>query len=178
MDNENHGKTGSGKDDGYYRSDYRLTGKFWDMFRFTKDGKPKSSLVVTSFSLSILLMALYAVLYYFLADPMEKLFGGWPHLPVVLLEAILPAIPGALVSLLLMRFIGNKRVVPLAYLWLFLYAAAMLIAMLVSLRGEADARAAFLSVFAMVVPAPVLLGGGLCLWQYSTKYRPAEPQES
>jgi hypothetical protein len=44
---------------------------FWDAFRFTKDGHFKSTLLIYSFSLSFVFIAVYIACYWLLIDPIE-----------------------------------------------------------------------------------------------------------
>ena len=54
-----------------------------------------------------------------------------------------------------------------AFIWIFLLAIACLIAMLILMKDEPEARGLFLQFFAQAVPAPVLLSGGLSAFLYS-----------
>jgi hypothetical protein len=139
---------------------------FWDMFRFIKNGKPQSTVILMTFSYSLLFLAVYAIAYFFLIDLVEHLLGGNPVWLANLLESLVPAIAGAAVCALPMTFAKEKQYIPMGYVWLILYALAALIGMLVLLRDDADARDLFLRLFAMTVPAPLLLGGGLAVGLY------------
>ena len=46
------------------------------------------------------------------------------------------------------------------------YVSGLVVAMLIILRGDAQAQMLFLQFFGLFVPAPILLGGGLSLWLY------------
>ena len=59
---------------------------------------------------------------------------------------------------------------------MLLLSAACLIAMLVIMKDEPEARLLFLQFFVQAVPAPILLGGGLSavLYRHHLKHPPAE----
>ena len=95
---------------------------FLDIFRFTKDGKPKSSVIVNTFSLSLLYLVIYFLSYYFLIDRIHHALA--PDTSVWLYncaESILPAIAGTMLCALPALWIQNKQYIIFAYGWLFLY---------------------------------------------------------
>ncbi|MHC1786469.1 MAG: hypothetical protein AB9880_05370 [Christensenellales bacterium] len=136
--------------------------KFWSIFLFTKDGKVKSPTLIYSFSLSIVLIALYALAYYFLIDAVHMLFLTSPAWLRDLMESLLPALLASAVLCLLQGLSGNKKYLPAAYLWLLVYALFILGWMLLALEA-ADDKAFFLALFIRLVPGP-LLTGGICSW--------------
>ena len=147
---------------------------FWNIFLFTKDGKVKSTLLVNSFSLSVLFLAVYVLSYFFLIDWIDKAVAS--VLPVFLtnvLESVLPAVAASLLCSLLFFVFREKRLVPLAHLWLLLYALVLLIG--VSIGLAADVRALFWRIYAAFVLPAVFIGGALSvlLYRLDQKRRPA-----
>lgn len=130
---------------------------FWNIFLFTKNGKVKSTLVVNSFSLSILYLAVYAAAYFFLIDPIEAVAAGvCPVWLTNVLESLIPGVLGTCVCVAPFFLFRDKRLVPVAYGWLVLYAAVTLIG--VSIGLDAESRTIFFNLYAMLVPVPLLLG--------------------
>ena len=54
---------------------------FWNAFQLTENGHVKSTLLLNSFCLSILFLAVYFAAFYLLADPIHALLSPAP-LPV------------------------------------------------------------------------------------------------
>ena len=130
---------------------------FWSAFQFTENGKPKSSLVVYTFSLSILFAAAYFLCYEgairLLTEPLSSL-SPWAG---NLLIALAASAVGAAVCCLPHRFFRDKRLVFGGHLWLCGYAAAVLVIMLVML-GCTEGFLSFLVFFAWFVLPPVAAG--------------------
>lgn len=132
--------------------------KFWNIFLFTDGkGKLKSTLLVNSFSLSLLFLAVYGLCYYFLIDIIQ--IGLGENAPVFLqnlLQCLVPCIIGTGACCSLFRLLKKKELVPAAYVWLILYALVMLIGTLVGM--DAETRPFFLNFYMMIVPLPLALG--------------------
>ena len=135
---------------------------FWSAFQMTENGRVKSTLLLYSFCLCWVFIAVYAALFVFLLDPLDALVSGAPKVVVYLVEALVPALVGTVVCALSWPLYKDKRLMLAAFIWIFLLAIACLIAMLILMKDEPEARGLFLQFFAQAVPAPVLLGGGLC----------------
>lgn len=130
---------------------------FWSAFQFTENGKPKSSLIVYTFSLSILFAAVYFLCY---EGAIRLLTGPLSALPAWggnLIIALLASAAGAAVCCLPHRFFSDKRLVFGGHLWLCAYAAAVLIIMLI-LLGFSEGFLSFLVFFAWFVLPPVAAG--------------------
>ena len=131
--------------------------KFWDLFRFTENGKPKSSLGVYSFSLSIAYAIVYALCYEgairLLTSPLSGLAVFWQNL-IISLSA---SAAGTALCCLPHRFFQDKRLVFRSYLWLVVYALAILVIMLLMVAGQGG-TAAFLRFFGWFIALPVALG--------------------
>ncbi|NLM15933.1 MAG: hypothetical protein GX218_08770 [Clostridiaceae bacterium] len=132
--------------------------EFWDMFRFTKDGKPKSSVLVNSFSLSLAVLIVTGLAYWFLIDVIEGIVvdRGCPIWLANTLESLVPALIATGLFLSLTFLFKNKAYVFYAYLWNLFYAILFIGAVLLFV-DEAD-RGFLLRLSLMIIPAPLLLG--------------------
>lgn len=135
---------------------------FWNAFRLTENGHVKSTLLLNSFCLSILFLAVYFAAFYLLTDPIHHLLSAAPRAVENLANALLPAAVGTAACALAQLFC-HPRTVLAAYLWLLVLALASLIAMLLMLRGQ-EGTSLFLSLYTMLVPAPLVLGIAVSLW--------------
>lgn len=140
---------------------------FWSAFQMTENGKVKSTLLLYSFCLCWLFIAVYAGSFALLLDPLNALVSGAPGIVIHVVEAVVPALVGAVVCALPWPIIKDKRIIPASYTWIFLLSVACLISMLVMMKDEPEARNLFLQFFVQAVPAPILLGGGLSAFLYS-----------
>ena len=140
----------------------------------------KSTLLLNSFCLCVVLIAVYAAAFVFLIDPLHALTAEAPPLVDNLVGAVVPAVLGAVVCGLTWPLFKEKRTLPMAYLWTLVLALACLITMLILLRGESEATMLFLQFFVLFIPAPILLGGGLSLFLYNhdRKHRPSAAPEA
>lgn len=140
---------------------------FWSAFQMTENGKVKSTLLMYSFCLSVVFLGIYGALYYFMIDPLHMLTSGAPDAVESLVGTLVPAVVGTAVCCALVWPLSKeKRLLPVAYVWFFLWALACLITMLVLLQGEGEARRLFLQFFVLFFPAPVVLGNGAALILY------------
>lgn len=145
---------------------------FWAALFLTPDGRPKSAMLLYAFCLSILFVLLYGASYFFLIDVVERLFAGASVGVRNLMEALLPGIVGSAVcgsTFFLQR--KDKRIIPVAYLWLWLYAVVVLITM--ALFGDAENFRIFLYFFTLLVPAGLLSGSAYVFLLYR-RHRRAE----
>ena len=149
---------------------------FWSAFQMTENGKVKSTLLLYSFCLCWVYFAVYAGAFVLLLDPLEAMLSGAPGIVVHVVEALVPAAAGSLVCMLPWPLLKDKRIIPSSYTWMLLLSAACLIAMLVMMKDEPEARLLFLQFFVQAVPAPILLGGGLSavLYRHHLKHPPAK----
>ncbi len=133
--------------------------RFWGAFQFTENGKPKSSLLVYTFSLSILFAAVYFLCY---EGAIRLLTGPLSALPAWgsnLIIALAASAAGAAACCLPHRFFRDKRLVFGGHLWLCGYAAAVLAVMLV-LMGFTEGFGSFLVFFAWFILPPAAVGTG------------------
>ena len=136
---------------------------FWNAFRLTENGHVKSTLLLNSFCLAAVFLAVYAAAFFLLTDPSHAWLVHAPRAVENLANALLPALIGTAVCALT-HFICRPQTVLAAYFWLLLLALASLVTMLLLLRGERGASLLFLQLFGMMVPAPLLLGIGSAWW--------------
>lgn len=149
--------------------------KFWGMFLFTENGKIKSTLIVYSFSLSLLFLAVYFLAFMLLIDPLHGLMEGTLGAPVWainLVEGLVPALLGTALCCSLFFVFKDKRLVPATYVWLCLYALILLIGMLVQLSLQD--WSGFLQLYVLVIPVPVVLGQVVSYKLYA-RHRDAHP---
>ncbi len=143
--------------------------KFWSIFLFTENGRVKSTLLIYSFSLSILFVAIYLLSYLMLIDPIDAFF--LPRIGTkftTFLESVLPAIAGTALCCSLHFVVKEKRLVPGAYLFLLFYALVGGIGIAVSLTQ--NEMPTFLGLFSMVVLPPLVIGGAVSTLLY-VKYK-------
>lgn len=146
--------------------------RFWQAFQLTENGRVKSTLLLYSFFLSMVFLAVYFAAYLFLLEPLHTVVGGAPTAVVHLVEALVPAVAGtAVCALTWLLPLEERRLMPAAYLWLLALALACLAAMLLMMQGDAQAQLLFLEFFVLSVPAPILLGGVLSAFLYQREQR-------
>ena len=110
---------------------------FWSAFQMTENGKVKSTLLLYSFCLCWVFIAVYASSFVLLLDPLDALVSGAPKVVVYLVEALVPALVGTVVCALSWPLYKDKRLMLAAFIWIFLLAIACLIAMQI---GRASCR--------------------------------------
>ena len=140
--------------------------EFREFFRFTKDGKMKSGTVVYSFSLAILFLIVYGAVYYYLIDVLAPITKGLPVWASDTVGAVVPAIAGGLICLIPVLLLSERKYAVYAYIWIAVFALAFMIAMLIQLKNEKEALSVFIRLFAIMVPAPLIIGGGTAWYFY------------
>ena len=151
---------------------------FWSAFQFTENGKPKSSLVVYTFSLSILFAAAYFLCYEGAIRLLTEPLSALPAWGSNLLIALLASAAGAVVCCLPHRFFSDKRLVFGGHLWLCAYAAAVLVIML-CLLGFTEGFLSFLVFFAWFILPPTAAGtvASALLYRRDRAKKPLAEQE-
>ena len=150
-------------------------GRFWRTLFLTEDGRPKSTVLLYSFALSFLFLAIYAAAYAFLVGPLQSLLlpGYGQMTPEELaafskanesrifwanvLESVLPGLAGSAVCCGISLLIKERAIPAGAYIWLVVFLAVILIAMIFIARDAAVYRI-FLYFILMYVPAGLLSG--------------------
>ena len=137
--------------------------KFWQNLLVMDSGDLKRLLSLSSLMLSFAILFVYAAAYLLMMPLLDRIFGSGPVLLATLLEALIPAVVGTLAVMVTWPVFRDKRVLPAAYLWLTLFAAAVLVIVLIHLRDDPAARRAFLYFFAWEI-LPALIIGNFAVW--------------
>ncbi len=152
---------------------------FWDAFRFTKDGRFKSTLLIYSFSLSFIFIAIYVASYWLLIDPIE--FGLRPYAGAqlrTLAESFIPAILGALVCCIFYFTSHDKKMVLFTYGWLILFVLVLGAFAFVSFTPEEFSIACMLALRFLVPPLGVGIFFAVLLYIRSRRNDPFKRYES
>lgn len=131
-----------------------------EFFRFTKDGKMKSGTLAYSITYAALYLVVYGACYYFLIDVLGPLTAPLPILVSDIIGAVVPGLIGAILLLIPLKFVSDKKPAFLAYVWLAVFALIFCIAMVIQLKDDPEALQIFLRLFFIMVPVPLILGGG------------------
>ena len=130
---------------------------FLEAFLFTENGRPKSSLGIYTFCLSIVYLAVYALCFEgairLLTSPLSGLSPFWSNLIISLTASLL----GTALCTLPHRFFRDKRLVFRTYWWLAAYAVLVLVTMAFIL-SFGEGFLSFLTVFAWFAALPVGIG--------------------
>lgn len=143
---------------------------FWKAFLFTKDGKPKSGLLIYTFCLSFLFIGLYILMFSLLIDWLTPVLESCSPLVSNLAVSLAVSAVGILVGALIHRFVREKRLFFGTFLWLTVYLVAVLVTMLLMLRGTGGIEA-FLYFFLWFMVIPVLSGLLVSFLLYRKDYR-------
>lgn len=131
--------------------------KFWRAFLFTEDGKPKSGFLVYTFFLSVGFLFLHLLAFDCSIEWLTPVLASLPVFWSNLIQSLAASGAVLLVAVVLHLLLKDKRLMFGSYLWLAFYAAAMLVTMLVILRGTGAWRE-FLEFFGWFAAIPVALG--------------------
>ena len=131
--------------------------QFWRVLFLDKHGRPKSALFLYSFCLSLLFFVIYALSYSFLIDILEKAMPSAGVHARNIAQSVLPGVAGSVVCCAMFFVFPDRRLVPLAYLWLVAYALVALLVMAFLISH--DEYMIFLYFFAMLVPVGLITGG-------------------
>ena len=97
----------------------------------TEEGKPKSTTLIYSFSLSLLFIVVLLVSYWLLLEPLEKAFEGNSVLLRNIMEYSVPALVGCLPCVALsFAFREKMNLVPAAFTWVTIIALIVIITMI------------------------------------------------
>lgn len=149
---------------------------FWSAFRMTENGKPKSGLLVYTFCLSFVMLAVYGTAFFVVIEGLHDLTAGLPVFWGNLIQSLAAAIVGLLVSMLLHFVLPDKRLMFGTYLWLALYAVACLITLLIYLQGT-GAVGALLTFYGWFVVIPLVLGLVVTHYLFRRDYVPPKPDD-
>ena len=143
----------------------KFADKFWGAFQMTENGRVKSTILLYSFCLCWVLLAVYGGCFALLNPWLDSLLSGsaLPVWLISLVEALAPAAAGTAAASLVWLLPGDKRLLPAGYLWLTLLMLACLIALLILLKGEQGAQILALQFFGMFVLVPLIMGDGMSI---------------
>ncbi|MDO4614439.1 MAG: hypothetical protein Q4B15_02315 [Lachnospiraceae bacterium] len=144
---------------------------FWRALLFTKDGKPKSSLMIYSFCLSIVFVVFYISAMYFLIDWMYELVSGLPAVAGNLIQSLIVLAAGTAIAFLLNRIFKDKRIMLATYLWMVGYMIAVFViaAIIMASSGEILMLLQFYVWFLIIPVLPTFLA----LYFYYRKTNPS-----
>ena len=143
----------------------KFADKFWGAFQMTENGRVKSTILLYSFCLCWVLLAVYGGCFALLNPWLDGLLSGsaLPVWLISLVEALAPAAAGTAAASLVWLLPGDKRLLPAGYLWLTLLMLACVIALLALLNGERGAQILALRFFGMFVLIPLIMGDGMSI---------------
>ena len=156
----------------------RKLGRFWRTLFLTEDGRPKSTVLLYSFALSFVFIAIYALVFVFLTVPLSKLFRddqpttwivyifGFPLTWKSLLESVILGLLGSAVCCGISLLIKERAIPAGAYIWLTVFLVIILIAMIFlakdpdaeSYKFQPEVYRLFLFYVVLFVPAGHLSG--------------------
>lgn len=148
--------------------------RFWGAFQMTENGRVKSTLLLYSFCLCWVLLALYGGCFALFSPLLDGLLTGRLSVAAVsVIEALVPAAAGTAAASLVWLLPGDKRLLPAAYIWLALLMLACLIALIVMMGPESAGL--ILQFFGMFVLAPLALGLGASVLAYTLYWKKRPP---
>lgn len=150
--------------------------RFWNAFQMTENGKVKSTLLMYSFCMCIVFVAVYGGAFALLIDPLYVVTKSWPVAAGNLVTSLIPSIVGTLICCSTFWLFKERRTVPCAYLWACVLALACLVTMLILLWGETKAILLLLQFFGLFIACPVLIGGAVSLFLYRRWKKSRPPQ--
>ena len=150
--------------------------KFWKAFLFTENGKPKSGLLIYTFCMSFLFLAVYIVAFNYLIEWLTPVLAGLPTAVSNLLQSLTVSLVGILIGWLLHMVIKDKRVIFGTFLWLTFYLVLVLVSLLIMLRGTGTIGL-FLDFYLWFMVIPVLIGLAASFGMYKKDYVPPKQQE-
>lgn len=151
--------------------------RFWSSFLFTENGKPKSALMIYTFSLSVVFIAIHLAGFHYIVDLLTPLTESWPVLWGNLLGSLSVSALAVGVGCVLHRLMSDKRLMFGTYLWLALYVAASIVTMAIMLRGT-GAMPEFMIFALWFLLIPLALGLLVFYLLYRRDHHPAPPPEA
>ena len=150
---------------------YRLA----DVFTLVEHGKLKSTLLLYSFSMAFLILALYAAAFLLLLRPLDGLVSGRMSAPMASwIEGLVPSLLGTGLCVLLQTRIREKRMMPLGFVWLWLMVLPTLAVLLWMLAPE-DRAVYLASIAAPMALLPLAIGTASSFFLYIRHMRSAVP---
>lgn len=126
----------------------------------TEEGKPKSTLLIYSFSLSLLFIVVFLVSYWLLLEPLEMAFESSAVWLRNIVEYTVPAVVGCIPCVgLSFAFREKLNMVPAAFAWMCVIVLIVLVTMLFMV-DPADMATEY-GLFMAIAGVPALLSAGL-----------------
>jgi len=126
----------------------------------TEEGRPKSTLLIYSFSLSLLFIVVFLIAYWVLLEPLEKAFEASPVWLRNIVEYTVPAIVGCIPCVgLSFAFKERMNMVPAAFTWMCVIATIAMVTMVFMV--DPDDRATEYGLFMAIVGIPMLMSSVL-----------------
>ncbi|MDR1801685.1 MAG: hypothetical protein LBQ95_07615 [Lachnospiraceae bacterium] len=150
--------------------------RFWVTLFLTPEGRPKSAMLMYAFCLCFVLFALYGLSYYFLIDGLEYLLKSinavWFKNALM---TLLPGLIGTAVCLLFWFLTKDKRILPVAYVWLGILSILSLAGMYFVCLDDLEVFRIFWYFFVRLVPVG-LISGIVCTQIIYRKWKLKEDQ--
>ena len=141
----------------------QLSGKIDNICRaifLTENGKPKSALLIYSFSLALVFIVVLLASYMLLLEPLEKAFSGNSVLIRNIVEYSVPAIIGCIPCLALsFAFKERMNMVPAAFTWVDVVVLIMFVTM--AFMASKEEWATEYRMFLAILGLPMLISATL-----------------
>ena len=126
----------------------------------TEEGKPKSTLLIYSFSLALLFIVVFLVSYWLLLEPLEKALSDSSVMLRNIVEYTVPAVAGCIPCVALsFAFKVRMNMVPAAFTWLCVIDLIMIVTM-VFMVDRTDWATEY-RLFLTIVGIPMLISAAL-----------------
>ena len=127
----------------------------------TEEGKPKSTVLIYSFSLSLLFIVVFLVSYWMLLEPLEKALQSSSVVLRNIVEYTIPAVVGCIPCVALsFAFKVRMNMVPAAFTWLCVIDVIMFVTMafMVDMSDWATEYGLFMAITGVPLLLSALLG--------------------
>ena len=126
----------------------------------TEEGKPKSTILIYSFSLSLLFIVVFLISYWLLLEPLEMALQKSPVVVRNIVEYTIPAVVGCIPCVALsFAFKERMNMVPAAFTWLCVIDMIMFVTMVFTV--DMSDWATEYCLFLAIVGIPMLLSAVL-----------------
>ena len=126
----------------------------------TEEGKPKSTILIYSFSLSLLFIVVFLISYWLLLEPLEMALQKSPVVVRNIVEYTIPAVVGCIPCVALsFAFKERMNMVPAAFTWLCVIDLIMFVTMVFTV--DMSDWATEYGLFLAIVGIPMLLSAVL-----------------
>ena len=127
----------------------------------TEEGKPKSTVLIYSFSLSLLFIVVFLISYWMLLEPLEKALQSSSVVLRNIVEYTIPAVVGCIPCVALsFAFKVRMNMVPAAFTWLCVIDVIMFVTMafMVDMSDWATEYGLFMAITGVPMLLSALLG--------------------